>query len=41
MFADYEEKYGLINHVIEILDRLCGQMENKLENYNVYIAKVS
>jgi pre-mRNA-splicing factor SYF1 len=41
MYADYEEKYGLINHVIEILDRLCGQEENKLENYNVYIAKVS
>lgn len=41
MYAEYEEKHGLINHVIEILDRLCAQEQNKLDNYNVYIAKVS
>ena len=41
MYADFEEKYGLINHVIEIYDRLSQFDRDSADNFNIYIAKVS
>ena len=43
MYADLEEKYGLLNHAIRILDRGCNdvQKEEKPEMYSVLIAKTA
>ena len=43
MYANYEETHGLINHAIEILDRMVDEVkyEDKMEAYNLYISKVA
>lgn len=43
MFADFEEKYGLLNHAIEILDQLVlkAKDDEKKQCYQLYIAKVA
>ncbi|KAL4468852.1 hypothetical protein ABPG72_008779 [Tetrahymena utriculariae] len=43
MYADYEEKYGLLNHMFEIYDRMVAnvQQTDRLDAYNLYIAKVA
>jgi len=43
MYADYEEKYGLLNHMFEIYDRMVANVQesDKLDAYNLYIAKVA
>ncbi len=43
MYADFEENYGLINHAIEIYDRMVEELVygEKLQAYNIYIAKVA
>lgn len=43
MYADFEETHGLINHSIEIYDRMVDEVpyNQKLETYNLYIAKVA
>lgn len=43
MYAEYEEQYGLLNHAIEVYDRMVYNVpyEEKLETYNIYIAKVA
>jgi pre-mRNA-splicing factor SYF1 len=43
MYADFEEKYGLLNHAFDIYDRLVANvgLKDKMEAYNIYIAKIS
>lgn len=43
MYAAFEEEYGLINHAIEIYDRMVQEVpyEEKVKAYNLYIAKVA
>jgi pre-mRNA-splicing factor SYF1 len=43
MYADFEEKYGLLNHAFDIYDRLVANVgaKDKMEAYNIYIAKIS
>lgn len=43
MYAEYEEKYGLLNHAFEIYDRMVATVESKdkLDSYNLYIAKIA
>lgn len=43
MYADLEEKYGLLNHAIRILDRGCNDVpkEEKPEMYSVLISKTA
>ena len=43
MYAQYEEKYGLLNHAFEIYDRMVANVleTDKLDAYNIYIAKIS
>jgi pre-mRNA-splicing factor SYF1 len=43
MYADFEEKFGLLNHAFEIYDRMVANVpeSDKLEAYNLYIAKIS
>ena len=43
MYSELEEKDGLLNHAIEILDRMVANVpENqKVDAYNLYIAKVA
>ena len=42
MYGDFEEQYGLLNHAIEIYDRMVFNVEykDKMQAYNIYIAKV-
>jgi len=52
MYGEFEEEYGLLNHAIEIYDRMVFNVEykDKLEayyfityyiSYNIYISKVA
>ena len=43
MYAEFEELYGLLNHAIEIYDRMVAHVDPKykMQAYNIYIAKVS
>lgn len=43
MYAEFEEKHGLLNHAFEIYDRMVVNVDdkNKLDSYNLYIAKIS
>lgn len=43
MYSEYEEQFGLLNHAIEILDRLTDvvQESEKQRAYEVFVAKVS
>jgi len=43
MFADFEEKFGLLNHAIEIYDQLVQKVPEKeqKECYQIYISKVA
>ncbi|CAD8151307.1 unnamed protein product [Paramecium octaurelia] len=43
MYGEFEEQYGLLNHAIEIYDRMVFNVEyqDKMEAYNIYIAKVA
>ena len=42
MYSEMEENYGLLNHTIEIIDRMSDEMKDelKVEAFNLYIAKV-
>lgn len=43
MFAEFEEKYGLLNHAIEIYDQLVLKVDDaeKKQCYQLYVAKVA
>ena len=43
LYSEYEEEFGLLNHAIEILDRLTDECveEDKQRAYETFIAKVS
>jgi pre-mRNA-splicing factor SYF1 len=43
MYGEFEEEYGLLNHAIEIYDRMVFNVEyeDKMEAYNIYIFKVA
>ena len=43
MYANFEERFGLLNHAIEIYDRLVDRCEesNKEKFYNLYMSKVA
>lgn len=43
MYADLEEKYGLLNHAIRVLDRGCNDVpkDEKPEMYTVLVAKTA
>lgn len=43
MYGEFEEEYGLLNHAIEIYDRMVFNVEypDKMEAYNIYIYKVA
>lgn len=43
MFAEFEEKFGLLNHAIEIYDHLVLKVDEKDRKncYQIYIAKVA
>lgn len=43
MYAEFEEKYGLLNHAFEIYDRMVVNVDDtdKMDAYNLYIAKIS
>lgn len=43
MYGEFEEEYGLLNHAIEIYDRMVFNVayNDKLEAYNIYIFKVA
>jgi pre-mRNA-splicing factor SYF1 len=43
MYSELEEKDGLLNHAIEILDRMVANVPDgqKVDAYNLYIAKVA
>jgi pre-mRNA-splicing factor SYF1 len=43
MYGEFEEEYGLLNHAIEIYDRMVFNVDyvDKMEAYNIYIAKVA
>ena len=43
MYADFEETHGLINHAVEIYDRMVEELayKEKLQAYDLYAAKVA
>jgi pre-mRNA-splicing factor SYF1 len=41
MYAEFEEKYGLLNHAIEIYDRMASNIDEKMLAYSIYIGKVA
>jgi pre-mRNA-splicing factor SYF1 len=43
MYSEYEEKYGLFNHAVEILDRMTDIVpeESKQKAYEIFAAKVA
>ncbi len=43
MYAEFEEKYGLLNHSIEVYDRMAINVDpkDKMEAYTLYMAKVA
>ena len=43
MYAEMEEKYGLISHAVEIYNRMVENVpyENKEQAFYIYISKVS
>ena len=43
MYGEFEEQYGLLNHAIEIYDRMVFNVaeSDKVVAYNIYIAKVA
>ena len=44
LYAQFEEKYGLINHSIEIYDRALKDLSNpklQCDIFNIYIAKAA
>ena len=43
MYSKFEEEYGLLNHAIEIYDRMVREIPKceQLHAYNLYIAKVA
>ena len=43
MYGKFEEEYGLLNHAIEIYDRMVREVPKieRLNSYNLYIAKVA
>lgn len=42
MFADFEIKYGLTNHAMQIYNSALRDLtENKFEIFNIYLAKAS
>lgn len=44
MYAEYEEKYGLINHAMKIYDRALKDLEDKdvkFQIFNMYLSKAS
>ena len=43
MYGKFEEDYGLLNHAIEIYDRMVREVgkDEQLIAYNLYIAKVA
>eukprot|EP00828_Plagiopyla_frontata_P004798 TRINITY_DN1181_c0_g1_i4.p1 TRINITY_DN1181_c0_g1~~TRINITY_DN1181_c0_g1_i4.p1 ORF type:complete len:430 (+),score=61.17 TRINITY_DN1181_c0_g1_i4:89-1378(+) len=43
MYGQFEEEYGLLNHAIEIYDRMVREIpkSERLHAYNLYIAKVA
>jgi pre-mRNA-splicing factor SYF1 len=43
MYGEYEENFGLLNHAIEIYDRMVFNVDypDKMDAYNIYIAKVA
>ena len=41
MYAEFEEKYGLLNHAIEIYDRMASNIDDKMLAYSIYIGKVA
>lgn len=42
MYSQLEEKYGLLNHAIEVIDRMVDSVTDdyKATAFNLYIAKV-
>ena len=43
MYADFEEKHGLLNHAFDVYDRMVANVDvkSKMDAYNIYIAKVA
>lgn len=43
MYSQMEEKHGLLNHAIEVIDRMTDEVveENKLRAFNIYVFKVA
>ena len=43
MYVEYEEEYGLLNHAVEILDRLTDEIpdKEKVLGYELFVAKVA
>lgn len=43
MYAEFEERYGLYSHAVEVLDRMVAAVRpgEKYECYSIYIAKVA
>ena len=43
MYGKFEEDYGLLNHAIEIYDRMVRELPKteRLNAYNLYISKVA
>lgn len=43
LYSEMEEKYGLLNHSIEVIDRLSDSatVEEKPHAYNLYLGKVA
>ena len=44
MYSDYEEKYGLISHSLEVLDRAIKEITDpdcQLELVNLYLSKTT
>ena len=42
MYSKIEEKYGLLNHAIEVIDRMVDEVKDefKAKSLNLYISKV-
>lgn len=43
MYVDYEEEFGLLNHAVEILDRMTDEIpdKDKVMGYELFVAKVA
>lgn len=43
MYSEMEENFGLLNHSIEIIDRMTDHLQDdlKVEAFNLYITKVT